>query len=661
MTTAVDLFAGAGGFSEAARRAACRVLWAGNHSPIAVQVHAANHPATTHACQDLQQADWHALPRHDLLLASPACVPATARLETLAGRSRLAAEVRVGDLVLTHEGREKPVVNVWTKLFSGPMVTLDLWNSTKDTIEMTGDHLVWVRRKRVQSKPEFREPEFMPACELRPGDYVAFPRRRGEAGTAAKFLGRASTLDVWWLLGHYLGDGDAARSTPAKPRAQVTFSVGGSAENLRRVQMIAATLDIPTSQRGPSSNRRITLSSGWLHELCSRFGHLAHCKRVPAELATLESDCVEALLRGYLAADGSTRSGLARIVWSATSVSLGLLQDLQRLCWRLGWSAGIQVGDAARACVIEGRTVNARDSWTIAIRPVPHSQSRTKFTDSHVWRSVRKVTRREVSEVPVYDFEVNEDHTFCLPGVVVHNCQGHSRGASRGGSGHRGSAPKHDTDRATAWSVISCLEVHRPVLALVENVPEFLSWTLYETWLHGMRTLGYMVSPHVLDAADFGVPQQRKRLFLVCTRSKAPLVLDLPRMGHISFGGALDPTAEGWARVSTKPAGVQGRVAKGRARFAGDFLTQHVTTHTGRSLDRPIGTVTCASHHWHLVRRGSRGDEIRPLNSLELRRAMGFPDDYQLDGRLSIDTRLLGNAVAPPCGEAVLRSLLRAA
>ncbi len=46
--TAVDLFAGAGGFSEGARAAGVRVLWAANHWPAAVQVHANNHPAPAH-------------------------------------------------------------------------------------------------------------------------------------------------------------------------------------------------------------------------------------------------------------------------------------------------------------------------------------------------------------------------------------------------------------------------------------------------------------------------------------------------------------------------------------------------------------------------------------------------------------------------------------
>ncbi|GER21305.1 DNA cytosine methyltransferase [Variovorax boronicumulans] len=70
---AIDLFAGAGGFSTGAHMADVDVVWAANHWQAAVDVHAANHPGTAHACQDLQQADWRDVPAHDLLLASPAC------------------------------------------------------------------------------------------------------------------------------------------------------------------------------------------------------------------------------------------------------------------------------------------------------------------------------------------------------------------------------------------------------------------------------------------------------------------------------------------------------------------------------------------------------------------------------------------------------------
>lgn len=73
MGRAVDLFAGWGGFTEGAEQAGATVVWAANHWPLAVEAHAANHPHVAHACQDLRQADWSALPAFDLLLASPAC------------------------------------------------------------------------------------------------------------------------------------------------------------------------------------------------------------------------------------------------------------------------------------------------------------------------------------------------------------------------------------------------------------------------------------------------------------------------------------------------------------------------------------------------------------------------------------------------------------
>jgi DNA (cytosine-5)-methyltransferase 1 len=70
---AIDLFAGAGGFSEGAKMAGVDVVWAGNHWQSAVDIHAANHPGAKHVCQDLQQANWAHVPAHDLLLASPCC------------------------------------------------------------------------------------------------------------------------------------------------------------------------------------------------------------------------------------------------------------------------------------------------------------------------------------------------------------------------------------------------------------------------------------------------------------------------------------------------------------------------------------------------------------------------------------------------------------
>jgi DNA (cytosine-5)-methyltransferase 1 len=70
---AIDLFAGAGGFSTGAKMAGVDVVWAANHWPAAVAIHSQNHPGAAHACQDLHQTNWQDVPAHDILMASPCC------------------------------------------------------------------------------------------------------------------------------------------------------------------------------------------------------------------------------------------------------------------------------------------------------------------------------------------------------------------------------------------------------------------------------------------------------------------------------------------------------------------------------------------------------------------------------------------------------------
>lgn len=239
--------------------------------------------------------------------------------------------------------------------------------------------------------------------------------------------------------------------------------------------------------------------------------------------------------------------------------------------------------------------------------------------------------------------------------------QGHSRAASLGGTGRRGSAPHHDALRSTAWAVVSCLEVLRTPVCVVENVVELRSWVLYPAWCAALTALGYSISENIVDAADCGVPQSRKRLFLVLTRSRAPLHLDLEKRDHVPFANFIDESEGGWAPVSTRGRGVRERVAKARSNFPnGLVISQYVTNHPGRALARPLATVTTKTQ-LALVREGRHEDEIRFLNSLELRRAMSFPDSYVLDGRLSIDTKLLGNAVAPKVATAIIERLQQVA
>lgn len=230
-------------------------------------------------------------------------------------------------------------------------------------------------------------------------------------------------------------------------------------------------------------------------------------------------------------------------------------------------------------------------------------------------------------------------------------CQGHSE-ASR--SKRRS---KHVLDRATAWAVIDCAEVTSPRWLVVENVLPFRRWKLYAVWLEALRTIGYAVSEYALNAADFGVPQDRKRVFVIGVRGKRPHKLAAPDPKWIRrpmpSSTILDPAAGGWELVADKSIAIRERVERGRINHGRTFLTQYVTNHPGRSLDMPIATVTTASAHWHLV----DGRWMRKLTVRELARAQSFRDSYILPDEISIGTKLVGNAVPPPMAAHVLRSV----
>lgn len=235
-------------------------------------------------------------------------------------------------------------------------------------------------------------------------------------------------------------------------------------------------------------------------------------------------------------------------------------------------------------------------------------------------------------------------------------CQGHSKAR-----GKLSGNPQHDASRSTAWAVVSALEFHRPEASIVENVREFLNWALYPAWAMAIEALGYAIAPHLVDCADLGVPQNRERLFLVITRSRAPMRLQLPRLEHVSAASFLDFEAGNWSEI-LKPgrslATLQ-RVANGRQAFGARFVMPYYSKGsgtTGRSLERPIGTLTTRDR-WALV----DGERMRMLTADEVLLGQTFPAGTKRPPQHALTVHLAGNAVPPKAGEEFLRALMAAA
>lgn len=256
-------------------------------------------------------------------------------------------------------------------------------------------------------------------------------------------------------------------------------------------------------------------------------------------------------------------------------------------------------------------------------------------------------TRHACQDLQQADWRDVPEHDVLLASPA---CQGHSlaRGKDR---------PHHDALRSTAWAVVACAEYHRSRVVVVENVPEFRRWILYPAWLSAMHRLGYAVCPHLIDAADHGVPQHRKRLFLICTQSEYPLELDMPTREHVAIGESIEWDQHTWRPIATSGRSEKTlqRIANGRAEFGARFLAPYYSSGsglTGRSIERPIGTIT-TKDRWAVI----DGDRMRMLQVSEARRAMGFPDDYILPETHCDAMMMLGNAVCPPVAAEILRAV----
>lgn len=233
-------------------------------------------------------------------------------------------------------------------------------------------------------------------------------------------------------------------------------------------------------------------------------------------------------------------------------------------------------------------------------------------------------------------------------------CQGHThaRGKER---------PHHDATRSTAWAVVSALECHSPALGLIENVPEFVQWRLFPAWCAAVTAMGYAISPHLVDAADFGVPQHRVRVFIALTKSQHPVQLRVHAQQYVPASTFIDFSAGKWTPVERpgRATATLARIQSGRASFGDRFVAPYFGSGsglTGRSLQRPIGAITTRDR-WAVV----DGDRMRMLTVSEGRSAMGFPSHYQLPANKRDAMQMLGNAVCPPVARALIAALKEAA
>jgi len=226
----------------------------------------------------------------------------------------------------------------------------------------------------------------------------------------------------------------------------------------------------------------------------------------------------------------------------------------------------------------------------------------------------------------------------------------------------RGACPPRPDGLELPWCVWAFARVFLPRWIVVENVVGMRRWRGYRPFLCALMSLGYRVRIWILDAADFGVPQRRKRLYVVCDREADPPEIAPRASVHIPAARVIDLDGYAYTPLYTprRARATIERVERAIRTLGRDVAFISVYYGSGpqwQTLDAPLRTVTTRGH-FALVRPGRGGHEMRMLQVGELRAAMGFPDRFDLGGCARADQmRLLGNAVCPPVMQAIVESL----
>ena len=476
---------------------------------------------------DISKIDWAQVPDFDLFTYSSPCFVAGTLVNTKRGMIPI-EEVRVGDEVLTHKNRYQKVLR------TGSKVSNDLYRikgMSFDEIVCTGNHPFYTREMYHyghNSDRLFREPKWVEAKDLNKQTYCSvainqesempkwnggIDNRWGHHKEVNRLAPQFALPDFWYLMGRYVGDGWTRESDTGR---SVIICCGG--RNEERLQKAFTNVQFHARAQKERSVTKYIVCSNELYEFVKRYGYYAHGKEVDAETMALPIEMLSAFLDGYTDSDGcySQKTRLYKYTTVSQKLVYGIAQCIAKVQRR---PYAVYRTARPKKTVIEGRIVNQKDSFEVRFKKEHCLQDHAFTEDGTIWFPIQKVERLDGQTATVYNLEVENDNSYTANGVIVHNCQDFSSaGLQRGGE--KGSG----TRSSLLWECERAIAEKRPKWLLMENVAALVSGKfikLFNKWQRTLEKYGYHNFAQVLNAKDYGVPQNRERIFMVSIHDEA--------------------------------------------------------------------------------------------------------------------------------------------
>lgn len=295
-----------------------------------------------------------------------------------------------------------------------------------------------------------------------------------------------------------------------------------------------------------------------------------------------------------------------------------------------------------------GKPILAVDSWSLATQTY-----QSNFPDA-------KVITSEIEELNPYKLSRKYSPQILLTSP---ECTSHSIA--------RGANPGNERSRESAINIVPWLDAFQPRWLIVENVNRMKKWDRHNELIDTIESYGYTVNDLFLNAADFGTPQSRKRLFLVCDYEGSVITKDNLVNSHRKSYKTVESIIDWSEKYPSKPlylsTRAQGTIdrAKRAIKEIGEnkpfLIVYYGSDYAGgwQTLDTPLRTVTTLDR-FGLVTWKKKIPYLRMLQPDELRKAMGASSEHKLPfGSRREKIKLCGNGVCTPVMEVIFRHIKR--
>ena len=352
-------------------------------------------------------------------------------------------DITFQDKLYSHTGKFQKINEIFIREYTGgKIINIDIVYHP-NTIKCTPEHPFYVKeinidnsfatingkRKRIKNKI-ISDAKWVEAENLKENHFIGM--KRNTNNIIPEFLIEKSVnhkhpyyikkilndFDEWYLLGIFLLKGYLSENHIGR------FIITINNEYIENISNILNNLNITFKICKDTEYNINTINiechNYVLYHILKDFGKSDN-KKVPFWIQDAPNDYIEKFLEGFNLLNGYSHK---RNKIQYHTIHKDIAFSLQLLFLKLGKIASISYQKLNNTVVLEDRNIISKNrSYLIeVVKDRKYDLNIYYDNGDYLWYKISKLEEELIDSVKVYNFEVNEDNSYCVENILSHNC-----------------------------------------------------------------------------------------------------------------------------------------------------------------------------------------------------------------------------------------------